>query len=99
MVVEQMQLKGTLEGHNGWVTQIATFTRNDKTTVISSSRDRTIILWDVDNIATEGESIGRPVKALTGHNHFVSDVAISSDGQFALSGSWDKTLRLWDLTT
>ncbi len=24
---------------------------------------------------------------------------MSSDGQFALSGSWDGTLRLWDLTT
>jgi len=27
------------------------------------------------------------------------DVVVSSDGQFALSGSWDGTLRLWDLTT
>merc|ERR1712007_131767 len=35
----------------------------------------------------------------TGHNHFVEDVVISSDGQFALSGSWDGTLRLWDLVT
>ena len=35
----------------------------------------------------------------TGHNCFVSDVVISSDGQFALSASWDKTLRLWDLNT
>merc|ERR550539_2215077 len=39
-----------------------------------------------------------PKKVLTGHNHFVSDVVMSSDGQFALSGSWDKTLRLWDLS-
>ena len=38
-------------------------------------------------------------RALTGHNHFVQDVTISSDGQFALSASWDKTLRLWDLNT
>merc|ERR1719216_546768 len=40
---------------------------------------------------------GVPKRCLTGHNHFVSDVVMSSDGQFALSGSWDKTLRLWDL--
>ncbi|OWK50109.1 Guanine nucleotide-binding protein subunit beta-2-like 1 [Lonchura striata] len=42
---------------------------------------------------------GIPQRALRGHSHFVSDVVISSDGQFALSGSWDGTLRLWDLTT
>uniref|UniRef100_N1QTR7 Uncharacterized protein n=1 Tax=Aegilops tauschii TaxID=37682 RepID=N1QTR7_AEGTA len=28
-----------------------------------------------------------------------SDVVLSSDGQFALSGSWDGELRLWDLST
>lgn len=40
---------------------------------------------------------GIPQRSLTGHSHFVSDVVISSDGQFALSGAWDSTLRLWDL--
>jgi guanine nucleotide-binding protein subunit beta-2-like 1 protein len=42
---------------------------------------------------------GIPRKSLVGHNHFVEDIAISSDGQFALSASWDKTIRLWDLNT
>lgn len=27
------------------------------------------------------------------------DVVISSDGQFCLTGSWDGTLRLWDINT
>merc|ERR1711869_180227 len=36
-------------------------------------------------------------KCLTGHNQAVQDVVTSSDGQFALSASWDKSMRLWDL--
>lgn len=57
--------------------------------------DKSIIMW---NLTREETNYGIAKKALKGHNHFVSDVVISSDGQFALSGSWDNTLRLWDLS-
>ena len=60
------------------------------------SLDKTVIMW---SLTKEDHSYGIAKKALRGHNHFVSDVVISSDGQFALSGSWDHTLRLWDLST
>ena len=40
-----------------------------------------------------------PQQRTTGHSHFVEDVIISSDAQFALSGAWDGTLRPWDLLT
>merc|ERR1712210_203270 len=39
---------------------------------------------------------GIPQKRLHGHGHFISDVVLSSDGHFALSGSWDKTIKLWN---
>lgn len=58
--------------------------------------DKTIIVWQITRNESE---YGRPKKILRGHNHFVSDIVISSDGQFALSSSWDHTLRLWDLNT
>merc|ERR1712076_69833 len=82
-----------LVGHGGWVTAIAT-TMEDTDMVLTASRDKTIIMWKV-----EKDSDGIAQKRLKGHGHFVQDVAISSDGQFALSGSWDGTLRLWDLNT
>jgi guanine nucleotide-binding protein subunit beta-2-like 1 protein len=94
---DQLVKRGTLIGHGGWVTAIATTVeRPDR--VISSSRDHSVIVWHLNSDASE-EKYGRPLQRLTGHSHFVQDVAISSDGQFALSGSWDGTLRLWDLST
>lgn len=62
--------------------------------LVSGSRDKTVIVWD---ITREEGAFAVPKRSLTGHNHFVQDVVISSDGQFAISASWDKTLRLWDL--
>lgn len=84
-----------LDGHAGWVTSLAT-TAERPNLLLSASRDKKIIVWQING---DGENWGVAKKALKGHNHFVEDVTISSDGHFALSASWDKTLRLWDLNT
>nr|QJP22278.1 activated protein kinase c1 receptor [Mactra antiquata] len=94
MSSEQMTLRATLIGHDGWVTQIAT-TPQYPDMILSASRDKTLIQW---RLTRDETNFGVPHKMLKGHSHFVSDVVMSSDGQFALSGSWDKTLRLWDLS-
>ena len=36
---------------------------------------------------------------LKGHAEAVESIAISSDGQTLVSGSWDKTIKIWNLTT
>ena len=36
---------------------------------------------------------------LEGHTSYVFAVAISTDGAKILSGSWDKTVRVWSMET
>jgi len=90
-----MVMRGTLRGHSDWVTQVATNPLYPDM-VVSASRDKSIIIWELSH---DDENYGIAKRSLHGHNHFVSDVVMSSDGQFALSASWDSTLRLWDLNT
>ncbi|CAN6628914.1 small ribosomal subunit protein RACK1 [Trichomonascus vanleenenianus] len=91
---EVLVLRGTLEGHNGWVTSLATSASNPDI-LLSGSRDKTVIVW---NLTRDEASYGVPKRSLKGHSHIVQDVAISQDGAYAISASWDKTLRLWDIS-
>ena len=43
--------------------------------------------------------VGKPLKSFHGHNHFVSSLALNSDSTKLVSGSWDKTIRIWDIAT
>ena len=101
---ETMTLRGTLKGHGDWVTSLAT-TPEDPNLLLSSSRDKSVLVWQLYNGSTpstanvEDHEYGFARRALRGHSHFVSDVVISSDGAFALSASWDSELRLWDIAT
>lgn len=96
--VTEIVLSDQLKGHGGWVTAIATNSLNrevlpETDMVLTASRDKSLIVWK--NVDSKWVA----AKRLTGHSHFIQDVAISSDGHFALSGSWDGTLRLWEINT
>ena len=53
--------------------------------------DGVLLLWDVPH--------GRRMLTFQGHRDRVVAVCLSSDGRFAVSGSWDNTLRVWDVAT
>lgn len=96
---------GTLEGHNDEVTSIVSGNSNaensENNILISGARDKKLIIWKLnpDEEREEEGSFGEPYIALTGHNHFVSDLALTNDNNYVLSSSWDKSLRLWNLRT
>ena len=106
---------GLLEGHNGWVTSIVVGEKPDGSPLlISGSRDKNIIIWDLhlndpqkvvikeaddDEPEIVDMKVGKPLKSLHGHNHFISSLVLSSDSKKLVSASWDKTARLWDLPT
>jgi len=105
----ELNLAGVLVGHNDWITSIATGNpqkeNEDSNVLITGSRDKTLMIWKLSDVIEEDydanakKYAGVPLKSLTGHSHFISDIALSLDNMYALSSSWDKTLRLWDLRT
>ncbi|XP_043695592.1 guanine nucleotide-binding protein subunit beta-like protein A [Telopea speciosissima] len=100
-MAESLMFRGLMKGHSDMVTAIATPIDNSDM-IVSSSRDKSVLVWNLtkdENLTKEENTYGVPRRRLTGHSHFVQDVVLSSDGQFALSGSWDGELRLWDLNT
>lgn len=97
MPYESLEWKGDLVAHKGQITAIATHPAVPDY-VISASRDKSIIVWKISRDQST-DSYGYPLKRLVGHNHFISDLALTTDSSkalFILSGSWDKSLRLWD---
>lgn len=100
-----LQYIGRLEGHSEAVTSLVCGKDEEgKPLLISGSRDKSIIVWDLNleeqaNADEKPEDLkcGKPKKSLHGHNHFVSSLALNRDGKKLISGSWDKTARLWDI--
>ena len=110
MSVFSIEYLGVLEGHGGAVTSLVCGENADGSPLLlSGSRDKTIIQWelnfegkkvnyeDAEGKTQEKTLLGKPLRSFHGHNHFVSSLALNSDNTKLVSGSWDKTIRLWDV--
>ena len=65
-MTESLQLRGTLRGHNGWVTQITTSPKYPDM-ILSSSRDKSLIVWKLNR--DEAGDYGVPKRRLHGHGY------------------------------
>lgn len=89
-----------LTGHTGDVNAVS---RSSNGYIVTSSNDNSLRVWDTSRYADAKKPFrysfrhNMPLTAecvLQGHQHFVSCVAVLSDGRI-VSGSFDKTLIVW----
>lgn len=78
----------TFSGHQSEVLSIAV-TRNG--TILSGSGDRSIKIWHMDKKSNSN------VKTLSGHTSSVWTILVLPGDTTAVSGSLDKTIRVWDI--
>ena len=67
------------------------------TRLLQQAQDWRAAAWLRPLFPTLTQSAGPLLRTLEGHTGDVTAVAVTPDGRYAISGSWDKTLRVWDL--
>lgn len=91
-----------LEGHKDAITSAAFFMLSDSSdncvNLATASKDRTLRLWQFKpNEHMENGKV-RPFKLLKGHKSSVQTVSASPRGSLICSGSWDRSIKIWQVS-
>lgn len=81
----------TWSGHAGGTTALRFFPKSGHL-LLSAGNDGKVKLWDVYHKR-------ELLRSYMGHNRTVKDITFNNDGTQFLSGSYDKTVKLWDTET
>ncbi|KAJ1563992.1 hypothetical protein HK096_010081, partial [Nowakowskiella sp. JEL0078] len=83
----------TFEGHTNTVNGVAWWSSTDGeiSLIASVSNDNSVRLWDAFT--------GIEIHQFLGHTENVTSIAFSKDGTKLVSGSDDKSIKLWDMET
>ncbi|MFT5816701.1 MAG: WD40 repeat protein, partial [Lentimonas sp.] len=81
------KLLNTFEGHSNDITDLLVTV--DRKYLISSSKDKTIKIWDIAN--------AKVAHTFTDHTWSVTDIDMDPFGLYLVSGSLDGTVHLYDL--
>jgi WD40 repeat protein len=81
--------KGTLQGSTGPIRALAFAQINNETVLLSAGQDKLVRVWDCSKYAER--------QPLRGHEDEVTSLVILGDGNTAVSGSGDYTVRYWKL--
>jgi WD40 repeat protein len=85
----------TLEGHSSLVLSVAW--SHDDSKIVSGSWDNTIKVWGWTKSFLLGHGVTwKLLKTLEGHSDCVLSVAWNHDSSKIISGSGDKTIKIWD---
>jgi len=85
--VEQGKCISVLEGHESGITALCVFDG----CAITGANDGVIIVWDIAKC--------RRRYNLTGHTDRITSMQVDSETKRLASGSWDFSVKIWDLVT